>query len=153
MATMFVFLPWGCVVLNAALGWPAFFFPGSVEMGGVLIIVGILGALMCSRMFRLVGHGTPVPTEPARELIESGPYRFTRNPIYVADMAILVGIALHRGEPMLFVYSAAFAVAAHYWVVCHEEPVLEQRFGEGYRIYCNAVPRWVGHRWREHGIV
>jgi protein-S-isoprenylcysteine O-methyltransferase Ste14 len=122
-------------------------------VGGVLILVGIVGALMCSRMFRVVGHGTPVPTEPARELIESGPYRYSRNPIYIADLMILVGIALHHGELMLFMYSAVFAVAAQLWVVCHEEPVLERRFGDHYRAYCNAVPRWVGGRGRDRGIV
>src|SRR5262245_60185654 len=148
MTILFVFIPWGSVSLNAALGWPVLFFPGSAELGGVLILVGIFGALACTRMFRLVGHGTPVPTEPARELIESGPYRFSRNPIYVADLAILLGIALHRGELMLFVYGAAFAVVANSWVVYHEEPILEQRFGDRYRTYCNAVPRWVGYRRR-----
>jgi len=144
MATVFVLMPWMCVVLNAAVGWPHLFFPGSTVIGGLLIIAGAAGALMCSRTFRRVGFGTPVPTEPARELIESGPYRFSRNPIYIAEFAILVGIALHRGELMLFAYGAAFLAAAHVWVVRHEEPVLEQRFGDRYRAYCNAVPRWIG---------
>lgn len=122
-------------------------------MGGALIIVGIVCVLMCSRMFRHVGHGTPVPTEPARDLIESGPYRFSRNPIYIADLAVLAGIALHRGELMLFVYGAVFAVAVELWVVWLEEPVLERRFGAHYRAYCNAVPRWLGTRRRVGDIV
>ncbi len=147
VATVFVFIPWLCVLLNAALAWPTLSFPGSTMMGGVLIVVGICGAIMCSHVFRRVGHGTPVPTEPPRELIESGPYRLSRNPIYVADIVILVGLALHRGELMLLIYSAAFAVAAHGWVVLHEEPILEERFGDRYRAYREVVPRWVGRRY------
>ncbi len=153
MATVFLFIPWLCVALNGALGGPTLLFPGSRRMGGVLIVVGIVGALTCSHMFRRFGHGTPVPVEPARELIESGPYRFSRNPIYIADLAILVGIALHRGELLLFVYSGVFAAAAHYWVVRHEEPVLEERFGDQYRAYRDAVPRWVGRGARGHEVV
>jgi len=108
------------------------------------MLVGIACAVACSHLFRRVGQGTPIPIEPARALIASGPYRLSRNPIYIADVVILLGLSLHRGELMLFVYTAAFALAVHYWVVSHEEPVLRKRFGERYREYCATVPRWIG---------
>jgi protein-S-isoprenylcysteine O-methyltransferase Ste14 len=142
--TLFVALPAACVALNAMLALPVLEFPGSRAAGGILMIAGIASAVTCSRLFRTIGHGTPIPIEPARELIASGPYRFSRHPIYVADVVILLGLGLHRGELLLFAYTAVCALALHSWVVSHEEPVLKQRFGARYDVYCAAVPRWIG---------
>jgi protein-S-isoprenylcysteine O-methyltransferase Ste14 len=144
MATAFVAMPAAGIQLNSALGWPLVSFQGSRVIGGVLMLVGIGGAIACSHMFRQVGRGTPIPIEPAQVLIASGLYRYSRNPIYVADLLVLVGLALHRGEFALFVYAAMFAAAVHAWVVHREEPVLAERFGDRYRAYCDAVPRWIG---------
>jgi protein-S-isoprenylcysteine O-methyltransferase Ste14 len=143
LTAVFVLLPAAFIWLNAALGLPIVEFPGSHVVGACLLLAGIALAAGCSRLFQRVGHGTPVPIEPPKALVVSGPYRVSRNPIYVADVVFLLGLFLYRGEVALLLYAAVFVLAVHFVIVSHEEPVLERRFGEDYRAYCRKVPRWI----------
>jgi hypothetical protein len=77
-------------------------------------------------------------------LVATGPFRYSRNPIYLADLAILLGMFLVRGEPALLLYVLLAAVLLHLWVVTHEEPVLARRFGNEWVRYAERVPRWFG---------
>jgi protein-S-isoprenylcysteine O-methyltransferase Ste14 len=86
-------------------------------------VFAITGALVLSRCvwdFFAAGKGTLAPIDPPRFLVVRGLYRFTRNPMY----ALLVLILFHL------------------FVVLYEEPALESQFGEPYRAYRRAVPRW-----------
>ena len=143
MGTVFVLFPAALVELNTALGWPRWQNVTARYGGGVLILAGITAALHCSRLFRH-GGGTPVPTEPPTRLVVGGLYRYSRNPIFVADVAILVGLFLHRGELSLLLYAGLVTVFVHALVVLREEPQLRRRFGEDYARYERAVPRWIG---------
>lgn len=138
MGTIFV----AVIELNAALGWPRWQNAAARRGGGVLILAGITAALHCSRLFRH-GGGTPVPTEPPTRLVVGGLYHYSRNPIFVADVAILVGLFLHRGELSLLLYTGLVTVFAHALVLLREEPELRRRFGEDYARYESAVPRWI----------
>jgi protein-S-isoprenylcysteine O-methyltransferase Ste14 len=142
MGTIFVLLPAALVKLNAVLGWPRWQNAAARFVGGVLILAGITAALHCSGLFRR-GGGTPVPTEPPTRLVVNGLYLYSRNPIFVADVVILLGLFLHRGELLLLLYAGLAAVFAHALVVLREEPELRRRFGEEYARYEHAVPRWI----------
>jgi protein-S-isoprenylcysteine O-methyltransferase Ste14 len=142
--TTFFALPAVVVGLNRSLGWPVVAAPASRLAGAALIVVAVALLLHCSRLFRRIGLGTPVPVEPPRHLVVSGVYRYSRNPMYVADVAVLVGLFLHRGEVALLAYAAAFALLVHVWVVRREEPALERRFGTEYVEYRRRTPRWLG---------
>jgi protein-S-isoprenylcysteine O-methyltransferase Ste14 len=111
----------------------------------VALFLGAAGvALHCSRLFVRLGRGTPVPIDPPSELVVAGLCRFTRNPIYVAQVAIPVSYFLYSGELALLAYAALWAVLVQLFIVWIEEPGLHRRFGESYLQYTREVPRWVG---------
>ena len=99
-----------------------------------------------SARFRLeffaAGHGTLAPIDPPRQLVVSGLYRFTRNPMYNGVVAVLLGQAWFFSSVRLLDYAATVLVCFHLFVVLYEEPSLESRFGESYLSYRKAVPRW-----------
>lgn len=109
---------------------------------GVLLGIGVLIYLWCAGEFVLRGRGTPVPYDPPRALVTSGLYRFTRNPMYVGILSILVGTGFFWASPEVLIYAGMMVIAFHLRVVNYEEPTLEQSFGDSYRNYREMVPRW-----------
>jgi protein-S-isoprenylcysteine O-methyltransferase Ste14 len=94
------------------------------------------------REFYVAGRGTLAPWSPPRELVTTGLYRVSRNPMYVAVVLVLLGwAALFRSLPLL-VYALAIAVGFHLRVVFGEEPWLAQTHGESWSRYRAQVPRW-----------
>jgi protein-S-isoprenylcysteine O-methyltransferase Ste14 len=97
----------------------------------------------CVWHFATTGHGTPGPWDAPRRVVAVGPYRWVRNPIYIAALMVVGGEAwLFRSLPLLR-YVALMAVGFHLFVIGYEEPTLRRRFGTGYQDYLRAVPRWV----------
>jgi protein-S-isoprenylcysteine O-methyltransferase Ste14 len=76
-------------------------------------------------------------------IIESGPYKFSRNPMYVAWTMIYVGTAMLVNTWWLLILLPGVIAFTHYFVVRREEQKLEQKFGEHYRHYCNRVRRYL----------
>jgi protein-S-isoprenylcysteine O-methyltransferase Ste14 len=112
-------------------------------IGVALIAVGGITVLTGFARFATEGIGIPVPTEPtSRKLTVGGPYRFVRNPLYLAIVLAVTGQALLFSRPVLLAYAAvllaAFVAFAHWY----EEPTLARRFGEPYEAYRNDVPGW-----------
>ena len=108
-----------------------------------MIVAGVLGLVDAFARFALQGLGTPAPIAPPRNLVVTGLYRYVRNPIFVAVVAIILGQALLMAEWRLIVYGAVLWLAFHVQVVVYEEPTLEQTFGSEYAAFCAAVPRWI----------
>jgi protein-S-isoprenylcysteine O-methyltransferase Ste14 len=106
--------------------------------------------LWTAGLFAVQGRGTPLPLDPPRTLVVAGPYRYVRNPMYVGALLALLGYAAWFQSAWLLGYAGAVALAFHAFVVLYEEPHLGRVFGEAYRRYCEAVPRW-GVRWRADG--
>jgi protein-S-isoprenylcysteine O-methyltransferase Ste14 len=75
--------------------------------------------------------------------VVTGLYRYVRNPIYVAVVAIILGQAALMGDWRLIVYGALLWLFFHAFVVAYEEPTLEQTFGREYEAFRAAVPRWI----------
>ncbi len=73
----------------------------------------------------------------------TGLYRYVRNPIYVAVVAVILGQALLFGDGRLLWYGALFWLACHVFVVVYEEPTLERTFGAEYAAFRANVPRWM----------
>jgi protein-S-isoprenylcysteine O-methyltransferase Ste14 len=131
------------IAAEASPVWPA---------GWILVATGALLYFWCLLMFLLAG-GTPAVffTRPLRfligsepgEVVRRGPYRFSRNPMYVAVVTAILGQALvYRSSPVLR-YGIAVAVVFHLVVVLIEEPHLRAVRGEEYKRYCTAVRRWL----------
>ena len=75
-----------------------------------------------------------------------GLYRFTRNPMYIAVVLILLAWTIAFGSAVLAVYSLAVAISFHLRVLFYEEPRLESQFAEEWVRYKSHVPRWIGSR-------
>jgi protein-S-isoprenylcysteine O-methyltransferase Ste14 len=110
--------------LKQVVGWPIFLL-------GILLTIWAVTTIQNMDISR--------PTK----IIISGPYAFSRNPMYVAWTAIYVGIAIlvNTGWPILFL--PALLAFTHYFVVRRVEQALEQQFGEAYRQYCEQVRRYL----------
>lgn len=111
--------------------------------GALLFLTGFALFAWCVALFARVGQGTLAPWDPTRRLVAVGPYRHLRNPMISGVLAMLAGEALLLGSRWLGLWCAAFWVINTAYFVASEEPGLESRFGESYRRYEAAVPRWL----------
>jgi protein-S-isoprenylcysteine O-methyltransferase Ste14 len=132
-----IYLPWLILTRHGAaptpVAWPA----------AAVIAIGVGLYLWCLWVFAVVGRGTPGPWDPPRRLVAVGPYRWVRNPIYLAALLIVLGEAWLFGSAALLLYAVVVAVAFHLLVVDYEEPRLRGQFGEQYETYRRAVSRWI----------
>ena len=88
--------------------------------------------------------GSNVPTNrPTTTIVEAGPYRFTRNPIYLGMFLGLIGLAIAFDNLWLLTMLVPFALVIRYGVVAHEEAYLERKFSDVYRGYRSRVRRWL----------
>jgi protein-S-isoprenylcysteine O-methyltransferase Ste14 len=124
-------------------------FPTSWPSTGVRIAVALIaggawlaldGAAMV--FFRRAGTSM-VPVNPTTALVTSGPYRFTRNPMYVGMAFLYLALAFAFGVIWALVFLPAVIVAIDRFVIAREEPYLERKFGEAYRDYKTRVRRWL----------
>lgn len=116
--------------------WPVVIVAGLVILGGVIVL---LNAFV--RFAR--ADGTPAPPVPTAHLVVVGPYRFVRNPMYVAVLAIILGQALLFGSWATLVYAAIAFAAVFLFVRFYEEPTLEETYGDEYREYRGNVRAWI----------
>jgi protein-S-isoprenylcysteine O-methyltransferase Ste14 len=111
---------------------------------GMLIwFAGVLVLVWCSVQFYVSGRGTLAPWSPPQRLVSAGPYRFSRNPMYVAVTLILSGWAVLFSALALWVYAAVVLLAFHIRIVTGEEPWLKRTFGADWESYRARVPRWL----------
>jgi len=111
-----------------------------------VIVVGAAGYLWCLWVFATVGRGTPGPWDAPRRVVAVGPYRWVRNPMYLAALLVVLGETwLFLSLPLLL-YAGALAVLVTLFVIGYEEPTLRRRFGESYVQYRQTVARWIPRR-------
>lgn len=110
------------------------------------LLVGFGIYLWCAYDFAAKGRGTPAPIDPPKQLVRSGLYRLTRNPMYVGIMLILLGEAICFASAALYFYAAAVFLGFNGFIIFYEEPTLRRLFGESYSHYCAEVPRWLPKR-------
>jgi protein-S-isoprenylcysteine O-methyltransferase Ste14 len=115
-------------------------------LGAPLQLAGTAILLWCVRDFAVRGRGTLAPVDPPKQLVAEGLYRWVRNPMYVGVVTVLLGHALWFGSRSLLVYAASVLTGFHLFVMLYEEPTLEESFGDSYRRYRAAVPRWIPRR-------
>ena len=92
--------------------------------------------------FALEGLGTPAPIAPPQKLVVTGLYRYVRNPIYIAVVAVIFGQALLFGDARLLWYGALLWLFFH-GAVLVEELTLKETFGTEYESFRTNVPRWI----------
>ena len=114
----------------------------SVPLGASL--VGVAIALFSYAVAKFRASGTPVPArKPTTVIVRTGPYRFSRNPIYLAFSLLQFGIAIWVNSVWLLATLVAAVALIHYAVVPKEEQYLERRFGTDYLEYKASVRRWL----------
>lgn len=110
--------------------------------GALLAAAGWVWVLWAVALFR--NAGTPLrPTATPLLLIEEGPYRVGRHPMYLGLTALMLGAALGLGAPLLALSALLFAVAVNAVHIPHEEAQLARRFGGWWRDYASGTRRWL----------
>jgi protein-S-isoprenylcysteine O-methyltransferase Ste14 len=132
------------VVLGRAwpLPWPGLDDWPARAVGLGLGAAGVV--LLAVSVLTLRRHGTTVmPDAGATQLVTSGPYTRLRNPIYLADCLILLGVAELTKNVWFVIGAAVFAVLVTLLAILPEERHLERRFGEAYLDYKAKTRRWL----------
>ena len=112
-------------------------------LGLLLLLVGCAGLLWCVRDFYVFGKGTLAPWSPPQHLVVAGLYRYSRNPMYVSVLLILLGWAVTFDVPGLYGCAICVAIAFHLRVVFAEEPWLARTHGAAWDDYVRRVRRWL----------
>jgi protein-S-isoprenylcysteine O-methyltransferase Ste14 len=131
-------VPWWLTQWQTGAGYPV---PVRIT-GAVLIAAGAAVLLGAFTQFALEGRGTPAPPAPTGQLVVRRLYRFVRNPMYLAVLAVITGQALLLGRLILLGYAAAVGAAFTAFVQGDEQPALSRRYGAEYEAYQRAVPGW-----------
>jgi len=130
-----------------ALNWlmPLPFLPAVVSAGWLGAMVFVLAlALVAWAISTMTRAGSNVPTNlPTTTIVEAGPYRLTRNPIYLGMVLGLIGLAIAFNGLWLLMTLVPFALVIRYGVITREEAYLERKFGDVYRRYRARVRRWL----------
>ncbi len=130
-------------VLPALWLWRGESAPLVHPVGLVPLVLGVIGLLWCVRDFYVVGKGTLAPWQPPKRLVIVGLYRWSRNPMYLAVLSILLGWAAAFASAGVLAYGLAVAVAFELRVVLGEEPWLARTHGEEWTSYLGRVRRWL----------
>ncbi len=124
-------------------------WPISMHLGGLHLTLGwgfiALGlSLMTWGVFVMKKANTPVnPHETPTALVANGPFRFSRNPLYISLTIIYVGIAILLKNGWILSLLIPLLIIMHYGVIFREEEYLENKFGEEYLRYKRSVRRWI----------
>jgi len=140
-------IAYGCSLLCGFLlsrTWPLeLSTPAALMVVGVLLVTVsiLLFALSIRELWKL---GTPVPSSrPSRAVVQTGPYRLSRNPIYVSFTLLQLGIGLWAGNGWLLVLLVPVLLLISYGVIDREEAYMTERFGDEYLGYRRSVRRWL----------
>ena len=116
---------------------------GTAVAGIVAMAVGASGYLWCALDFAFFGKGTPAPIDMPKVLVVRGLYRFSRNPMYISVLLVLIGESIFFWSTRLLEYAAIVAIGFHVFVLAQEEPTLRRKMGAAYEQYVQDVPRWI----------
>jgi len=111
-------------------------------LGAVLILCGLALLLLGARRFTAAGTNIP-PTLPTTALVVTGPYRWSRNPLYLAMILVYAGIGFAALSSWVLLLAVPLILILNYGVVIREEVYLERKFGADYRAYRARVRRWI----------
>ena len=131
------YLPW-LVTRGESLSWGA-----GTALALLLFAAGGAIYFWCLWDFASFGRGTPAPIDAPKKLVVRGLYRYTRNPMYLGVLTVILGWAVLFHALGLLIYAACVGSCFQLFVVYYEEPQLRRTFGESYRQYQARVGRWL----------
>src|SRR3954469_24103498 len=112
-----------------------------VATGALLFVAGAAMMLAAAELFRRLDTNVP-PSQPTTLIATTGPYRWTRNPMYLGMALIYAGLAIGFDGPIAFAL-LPLLIAIQTQVIAREERYLEAKFGDDYRRYKTEVRRWL----------
>ncbi|HVP54673.1 MAG TPA: isoprenylcysteine carboxylmethyltransferase family protein [Candidatus Eisenbacteria bacterium] len=136
----------GLVLLGVALRYatgPVLHVPEWIKLAGIALLLASLGAGFWARSHHVRTGQNPAPWKPAPELILQGPYRFTRNPMYVGLAGVQFGLGLALGNPWIALLAPCALLIVHFMAVLPEEKYLAEKFGTDYLTYLSTVRRYL----------
>ncbi len=133
------------VFLQHHTAWPAEWAPRHFAAIPVFL-AGLALYSACLWLFGSNGRGTPAPIDPPKKLVTRGPYRWVRNPMYLALLLLVLGEVVFFWSFVLALYLVFLGSAFQIFVVAVEEDTLRRRFGAIYSDYCNVTNRWLPRR-------
>lgn len=134
------------LLVVGALHW---FWPLPISMRLVALAIGIVlglmgvGLMAWGRRTLVKGGTNESPLKPTTAIITTGPFRFTRNPLYIGVITLLLGFSLAIGTWWGFVVIVPVFFILHYGIILREERYLERKFGESYIKYKSTVRRYL----------
>jgi protein-S-isoprenylcysteine O-methyltransferase Ste14 len=119
-------------------------FPETVRAGMGVTLLTLAGLIAASAFFVLHRHKTPFnPYKATTRIVQNGPYRFSRNPMYLSLALLLAAAALLVNAFSFVLATILFVVIISRGVIQPEETYLEKKFGDDYRTYTTKVRRWL----------
>jgi len=113
-----------------------------VGLGFLVFVAGVSLSMMAMQAFRKAAS-SPDPNHMPSKLVETGPFKRIRNPLYLGTLLMLIGLGLGANLPWVVIAAVPAMLIIHFGVVIREEAYLEDLFGEKYRAYRDRVRRWV----------
>ncbi len=136
--------PWGLSLLSTRHGWVDG-RPGQWNLLAlILVVAGIAGTIWMIALHFRASPNSFLEFRPTQRLLTPGPYAFSRNPMYLFELAFWFGWALFYGSIAVLIGFLLWFAMFNFVIVPYEERDLEARFGEAYRQYKKVVPRWLG---------
>jgi len=111
-------------------------------IGIVLCVVGLGIAVVCAVMYRKA-ETSILPHTADSNMIETGPFGWSRNPIYLSMLLIFIGVSFIMDAPAALLFAVPAYLALRYYVIAREEAYLTRRFGDAYTSYQSRVRRWI----------
>jgi protein-S-isoprenylcysteine O-methyltransferase Ste14 len=117
--------------------------PARYWIGGLICVAAVLVLVVLpARQFQQSGQD-PKPWTPTPEIVVSGAYRFTRNPMYLGMLAFCIGFAVILSDAWIVILTPVCGWLIYLLAIRHEEVYLEEKFGDAYRAYKATVRRWI----------
>ena len=133
----------GVAVNYFVVGAPVPFDRALSAVGGSLILLGGVAIIASARIHFTRTGQSPIPWKPSPSLIFRGPYRFTRNPMYLGATLVELGLGLAVNDLWISLFALPALLTVHVIAVLPEEKYLSEKFGEPYRAYLTQVRRYL----------
>lgn len=131
-------LSWGFSSLFPIL---AFSLRASLAVGLILVALG-LGVIFWTALTLRRHRTTFIPHRQASHLVTAGPFRFSRHPIYLADLILLLASGFLMGSGWAFLFAPCLALVLRQIFMIPEEKMLQECFPEDFRVWSSSVRRW-----------
>ena len=137
---VFLAIAWG---VSLTADWRKWVDPRVVGLGIALVIMGVALALWAFGLFRREDTELQPTSVTNRKLVVSGPYRLTRNPMYLGLVLVSLGIAFWVGSLPFFAVPLLVFVTTNFVHIPFEEAKMRRQFGTSYDNYTRSVGRWM----------